>query len=75
MAKEFEMNKEQVLKSLPTFKLLAWEETAETSGNGKYVYFDSRSSGTRIFTIESIRAELDKRDDVPNREPRKKKKK
>jgi hypothetical protein len=69
------MTKEQVLKSLPTFKLLAWGETAETSGNGKYVHFDAKESSTRIFTIEAILAELDKRDDNPNRDSRKKKKK
>lgn len=69
------MNKEKFLKSLPTFKLLAWEETAETSGGGKYVHFDVKESGTRIFTIEAIRAELGKRDDNPNLQPRKKKKK
>lgn len=69
------MTKDQVLKSLPTFKLLAWEETADTSGGGKYVHFDPKSSGTSIFTIEAIRAELNKREDNPRLQPRKKKKK
>jgi hypothetical protein len=75
MAENTKMNKEKFLKSLPTFKLLAWEESAETSGGGNYVHFDTKELGTRIFTIEAIRAEIDKRDDVPKREPRKKKKK
>lgn len=69
------MNKEQVLKSLPTFKLLAWEETADTSGGGNYVHFNPKTSSTNIFTLEAIRAELNKRDDNPRNQPRKKKKK
>lgn len=69
------MTKEQVLKSLPTFKLLAWEQTADTSGGGKYVHFDSSKNATAIYTLDAIRAELGRRDDNPNRQSGKKNKK
>jgi hypothetical protein len=68
------MNKEQVLKSLPTFKLLSWEESANAHGGGNYVHFDSKKSSTSIFTLESIRSELGRRDDHPKRQEKPKKK-
>lgn len=68
------MNKEKFLKSLPTFKLASWGETAYTSGNGKYAHFDNKTLSTVIFTIEAINAELSMRDDNPNKVVKKKKK-
>jgi hypothetical protein len=68
------MNKEQVLKSLSTVKLLSWEESASVHGGGNYVHFDSKKLSTSIFTLEAIRSELGRRDDNPRRQEKPKKK-
>lgn len=67
------MNKIEFLKSLTTQQLVAWRDRADAVG-GIYNHFDHKTNSAANFTIEAIEAELNRREDNPNRIVKKKKK-
>lgn len=67
------MNKADFLKSLTTPQLVTWRDRADAVG-GIYNHFDHRTNSAANFTLEAINAELNRREDNPNRIVKKKKK-
>jgi hypothetical protein len=65
------MNKAEFLKSLTTEQLVAWRDRAEAV-SGIYTHFNHTTNSTANFTLAAIVVELDRREDKPSRNFKKK---